>query len=550
VLEKSDVISARGGIAAALAAAGVETVRTAEVSLTVVDPWAVGGGDEAAEEFLRDLASDPDRVSAWLGVATRSDPATLSAGLADLATASGDESLQTLVASLSAAFQAQDLDSRDALIGVALDEGPARDLMGKVFSRLGSVDLAKTLCGGTYGRNMLSMSSALSRLPLAERMSEVLGQVKELLPGAGHDAKELDFLEHMIEVRMSPNAEAALVDARPIYKQVAELTRVGVEQMDGARDVVAGARGRADDSAVSTMLTLLDQQQDYELYCRTLDALAGMVAPLLERGRLDLSALVVKELAARGSRAVQPWPELAGRLRSTIAEATGQRTMKALVSALAADPGGLADARALIQHTGEAGSEAFIDEALAHKPDGLDIAERIAGRRVVDMLAAAAPRAQWFSVAALVARLATETDARSHQAIESLLKRPDDQSRREVATGLAKTGGLATVRYFEKLVRDASPEVAIAAIRALGRAAVPGAVALLKTRLDELDIDGKDFPVAREIIGALAHTHEAVAVGVLEALAGRRALIKRGHFAEVQALARQALAQRSKEAGR
>jgi hypothetical protein len=325
VLEKSDVISARGGIAAALAAAGVETIRTAEVSLTVVDPWAVAGGDEAAEEFLRDLASDPDRISAWLGVATRSDPATLSAGLADLATASGDESLQTLIASLSSAFQAQDLDSRDALVGVALDEGPARDLMGKVFSRVGTADLAKTLCGGTYGRNMLSMSSALSRLPLAERMSEVLGQVKELLPAAGHDAKELDFLEHMIEVRRRPGAEASLVDAQPLYKQAAELTRVGVEQVDGARHGVVSARRRADDSAVSTMLTLLDQQQDFELYCRTLDALAGMVAPLLERGRLDLSALVVKELAARGSRAVQPWPELAGRLRSTIAEATGQR---------------------------------------------------------------------------------------------------------------------------------------------------------------------------------------------------------------------------------
>ena len=42
--------------------------------------------------------------------------------------------------------------------------------------------------------------------------------------------------------------------------------------------------------------------------------------------------------------------------------------------------------------TGDAGAEAFIDEALAHKPGGLEIAERVAGRRVVDMLAAAAPR--------------------------------------------------------------------------------------------------------------------------------------------------------------
>jgi hypothetical protein len=550
VIEKPEDLRERGGIAAVLASAGVETVRTADVSLTVVDPWAIAGGDEVAEEFLRDLAGDPQRVSTWLGVASKSDPATLSAGLADLAAASGDENLQTLVASLSSAFDAQDLDSRDALLGVALDDGPARDLMGRVFSRVGAADLAKTLCGGTYGRNMLSMSSALSRLPLAERMTEVLAQVKDLLPEAGHNAKELAFLEHMLEVRRSGTPETALAEAQPLYRQVADLARVDAAQVNGAREDVSASARRADDSAVATMLTLLDQQQDFGLYCRTLDALAGMVAPLLERGRLDLSARVVSELAARESRAVQPWPELTGKLRGAVAEATGRRTMKALVAALAADPAGLSAAREIVQHSTDTGTTAFVEEALAHKPDGLAIAERVAGRRIVDMLSAAAPHAQWFQVAPLVARLVGEPDHRSQQAIETLMSRADDQSRREAATGFAAAGGPIALRHLATLMRDASGEVAIAAVRAVGRSATPGAATTLRTRLEEIDIDGKDFSLAREVIGALAHTPDSAADSILDTLASRRAFIKRGHFAEVQELARQALAQRSKGAER
>ena len=72
----------------------------------------------------------------------------------------------------------------------------------------------------------------------------------------------------------------------------------------------------------------------------------------------------------------------------------------------------------------------------------------------------------------------------------------------------------------------------------------------LRARLDELDVDGKDFAVARELIGALAHTGDPGATEVLAGLASRRALIKRGHFAEVQDLANQALSQRAKAGGR
>jgi hypothetical protein len=543
VLEKPGDVGGRGGLAAVIAAAGVEAVRVSEVSLTVVDPMSDAREDDA-DEFLRQLASDPNRVGAWLGVAARSDPVALAGSLADLARAAGPENIQALADSLGAAMKAQDQDARDSLVGVAMDPGTARDLIGRVFSRMPAGDVAHTLTDGAYGRNMLSMSAALAKLPLAERMNEVLEQVRHLLPEIGHSAKEMAFLEHMLEVRAGDRAEASLADAEPGYRQVAELAVVDADQIAGARQDVEQAAGRADESAVATLLTLLDQQDDFALYCRTLDSLAGMVPSLIERGRLALAARVVGELGARESRAHQPWPDLTGRLRSAIADATSRRSMKALIAAVAADAQGTRPAQEIVKQAGDTAAGVFIEEALALKPDGLAVAEAIAGRRLVDMLVAAAPRVQWFSVAPLAARLVAEPDLRSRAAVETLVKRPDAQSRRETAAGLATTGGPAAFEHLAVLMRDPSAEVAIAAIRAVGRLGEPGA-RHLGTRLDELDIDGKDFPAAREILGALARSSDAAAPAILERLASRRAIIKRGHFAEVNDLARQAMAQRS-----
>jgi hypothetical protein len=549
VMEKPEDIRSRGGLAAVIQAAGVEAVRVAEVSLTVVDAFG-SEMDTDTDGFLRELATDPDRVSAWLGVAAKGDPASLATGLDDLARAAGEGNLQALLDSLRTAMGSQDGEIRDSLVGVALDPGGARDLLGRVFGQMPPSDLAKTLCGGTYGRNMLSMSTALTRLPLADRMSEVLSQVQALLPASGRTPKEIAFLEHMLDARSRAEAELPLATSQPAYSKVAELARIDPAHVAGARDEVGQATLRTDSSAVSMMLTLLDQQSDYRLYCETLDSLAGMVPLLIERGNLSLAARVVTELATRESRTQQPWPDLAERLRNVIAEATSRRSMKALIAAVAADPMSLDAAREMMRRSGDSAGAAFIDEALVFKPDGLAVAERIVGRRIVDMLSSAAARVQWFQVAPLVARLAREADARALQAIEALSHRTDAQSRREVAAGLAAAGGPTAQRALAPLLRDASAEVAVAAVRAAGKSDAPGTAKMLGSRLDELDLDGKDFDLGREIIGALSRTTDPSATAILEQLSRRRALIKRGHFTEVQDLVRQALSQRASGGGR
>jgi len=78
----------------------------------------------------------------------------------------------------------------------------------------------------------------------------------------------------------------------------------------------------------------------------------------------------------------------------------------------------------------------------------------------------------------------------------------------------------------------------------MGRSTVPGAAAELQRRFDELDCDGKDFIPCREIIGALARSADPSATAALEHIVARKALIKRGHFAEISDLAKQALSAR------
>ena len=68
---------------------------------------------------------------------------------------------------LSQAFTSQRPESKDVLLSLSLDGGPTRDLTGAVLSLLPTGEVADSIVGGGFGRNMLSVSTALTRLPLS-----------------------------------------------------------------------------------------------------------------------------------------------------------------------------------------------------------------------------------------------------------------------------------------------------------------------------------------------------------------------------------------------
>ncbi|MBU4555541.1 MAG: hypothetical protein KJ747_01550 [Actinobacteria bacterium] len=537
-----------GGFAALLSAAGIESVRAVDVALTVLDLSALpeDGVDDA---FLQELATDAEKLAAWMAAATAGDPRVFGEGLIEIANSAGADGMARMLEALATAFMRQTSDSRDVLLGLSFSEGPLREITGGMFGNLADTQLAESLADGLFGANMLSLSNALTGLPLESRLAEVKAQVQAMLKDGGHADKELTFLEHMVEVRRQPDPEIALIDTEPLYRKVALASAIPAEEVARLRAETTGARSAADRAGVSTMLALLDQQKDFDLYCRGLNGLAAMVPRLIQDGEIDIAQRVLNELTTREARAIQPWPELTDQLRAAITTAVSQQAMAALLRAVTSDPTTLTAAREIARVAGDAAGPAIIAEAITNQGEGLKAAEDILGRRVIDLLAAQLPHAQWFQIAPVVARLVSETDPRAQQAIMATAQRTDEQSRREVAAGLAQGTSPWSARLLAEMTSDSSTEVAIAAVRALGKATVPGAAGHLALRLEKLDVDNKDFLLCREMIEALARTTDPDADRVLERLAGRKTIIKRGHFAEVQDLARQAVSARLSRGG-
>ena len=536
-------VRASGGLAALVTAEAIENIRVTDVALTVAEE-TMPADVENVDEFLRELATDPNKLAAWIAAAAHGDPAALAEGLAELRRAAAADA--RLAQSLATAFEMLDADGRDAILTVSMEPGEVRQLAGSAFGLLPTDAIANALAQGVYGQNMLSLSSALTRLPLAERMRSVFGELSSALEAVGKSAKERDFLDHMVEVRTKGIPEPSLTDADG-YRQIAEMARASAEEVGEARTAAADEH-EVSRRSVDTLLMLLDQQGDFDLYCGAADSVAGTVPTLLKQGDLKLATRVIAELATRATRAKQPWPGLDERLRASMKKAFSASSIKGLLAAVVADPACANEAAELVRHAGDAAYEQVATEAIPLKAPGLAAAELLIGRRLVDQLAMLAPRLQWYQVGPVARRLACESDHRASEALRGLIGRADEQSRREAAQGLSEAGS-AGVPPLARMLRDSSLQVVIVAARGLARSGATDGARAIGARLDELDIDGKDFLAGREMISALARIPGDESAAVLRKLASRKALIKRGHFAEVQQLASQALDLQSK-AGR
>ena len=544
VISPLDETRASGGVAAVLASQNVDAIRVAEVQLTVIEATEVVD-DVDLDAFLRELLQNSEALSAWITASSASDPAAFQDGLEELLTVAGPD-FERLVASLAGAFRLQDSRGRDALLGVALDPGEVRHLVGSMLALLGTGEIAESLVGGLFGQNMLALSSALTRLPLAGRTDAVTEDVRSLLPASGHTEKEIAFLGHMIDVRSSTDPEAPLVERDSRFRAAADAATLPHDVIARAREAVVDSGAALNAASVRTMLMLLDQQHDFELYCRTAETLAMSVPRLVEQGELALAVRVVTELSSRESRSAQPWPELAAQLKTAIANAVGQRTMAALVRAVSENPAALPSARDLLAVSDDHGSRAFVTEAIALGPEGLQVAEQLLGRRLTDLLNVLAPTTPWFLLRPVAERLARAGDERSIATLSGILRRGDDQARREVIEGLAAAGCPAAAPLLAQALADPKPDVAIVAARSLGTSDMPGATRLLTDRLRDLDLDGRDFLLAQEIIGSLARLPDPEAAVTLDRLSRRRQIIKRGHYAQIQELVHQAIAYRSR----
>lgn len=544
LLQEPAQIRASGGAAAAIALGGAETIVVSEVALTTVGPETVQPGADI-DAFLRELAGDERKLAAWLAAAAAGDPAALADGLAELARAVGDGGAARLEQVLGSAFVGQSVNARDAIVGLALNENAASPLLHGMLKSLTPHDLASSISDGLYAQNMLSMSNVLNTLTLGSSLDSILAELRPMLQDEGHTDRELTFLSHMLEARTA--SESALAERVPDFRAVAGLAQVDGGTLDAARTEVRASKQQVNSRTVNMMLSLLDQQADFTLWSRTLGNLAGIVPTLLAEGDLPLAEKVIRDLSSREARTKQPWPGLTEKVAEALERATGGDAMASLAASVARDASMTEPARNILKHVGVHAQQRFVLAALADKEhDGLAAADALLGRRLIDILAAAEPDLQWHQAGVVAGRLAAEADQRAQQAVAALAHRPDQRFRQEVARGLGTASSAQALHLLEELTRDPALEVAVAAVRSLGRTSALGAAIALDRVFEAIDAIGKDFPLAREVLGSLSRTPDPGATSVLQRIAGQRALIKRGHFAEIQSLAGQALASRTK----
>jgi hypothetical protein len=539
-----DEVRAEGGVAALAAAGGVEHLRIAEVRLAVVEQALDA---EETDALLLALSDDPGDLAAWYAAASAGDSAAFEAELESLVRSAGPEGEGRLVRSLGTTFKSQPPTGQDALLSLAMKPGLTRDFVGSMFEGFDATQIAGSILSGTFGKNMLALSNALSNLPLEDAASEVRAEVQAMLARTGHTSSETDFLDHMLEVRANREPEPPLVDADRTYNAVLAAATLSDDDVARARDAVAASGRDISAAGVRTMLAILDDQTDFERYCKSAENLAATVPSLIEQGNLGLAARVLSELSGRQTHNAGPWPELCQRLEAALEVAAGERSMNALVKAVAADPARTDEAREIVRYAGDSAGPSLVVAAIAQKDAGIAVAEELLGRRVIDLLNAAAPDTSWHLVGPVARRLTAEGDPRSVATVEALLARPDEQSRREVVSALASVGGPVANRLLANALRDPRPETVATAARAIARSGEPGSAALLAARLGELDVDRGDYAQAKELIGALARTPGPEADEALATLGSRRAFIKRGHFADIQALV--AEAQRARKGG-
>jgi len=528
------------GMQSALSAAGVLSIRVIPVVLQKVEaPPEIP--EEEADRFFSELAADAMRLALWLRSLLAFDDEGLIEGLRTLADAAQD--LPTFGMTLSDAFFELDQDAKDRLFEAFIELEPLREIAVATLENLSPLEVVSALRGGQFQKSPLALSYAITSLPVTYPVSELKTEVRDALRAADVPDSEVGFLERMIDLRSAGAPEPSLADAKPVYRAMVETSRLAPEQLAAAR-ADGEARARLNVTSAGTLMVLLDAARDLRSYSRVLEALARAVPHLLEIGNPDLAMWVLREYTRRVQHSDKPWPELQDRLARAHEVSCGPESMSALLGLFSADPRAVEYAKELVTLGGDKAASSMATAALASEVEGgMEFAESVLGRRLPELLAPEAPRADGRHAAKLALLFARDAGPWCMQALGQLVVRSEDRVRAETARGIGAAGGEAVVAFLPRLLRDPSKSVVKVTIAVLGRMGDAGAMAMLAQRLLEIDSD-KDIGVAREIIAVLASSPVPLAGTALEEAAGKGSFMRKGRVAEMRQAAQEALVSR------
>lgn len=590
-------IEGAGGFEARLWELGVGTITVTEAHVSLVDAGALAAMEAGAESASMSRADIDELLAAAYGGRAR-DQITIArfigdresvasylsstfaeggltgllqagdrfAELAEVAYEVGTgENRYELLRSLGQALDDLDPDlRRSLLLEQVLPEARTSEAMASVVRQLDIDEVCRMLVDGMEesqaSREGLARAiRTLALISLADR-EEVVSAAGAALRGGGFgEGVVSDVLEMTAPSRLTVRERSATAVAqdRPVdaifrLMDLAPTPHRDEEEPAEDPDVAAlrveARRGLTDGDVIMALVSLVALDPRSNQFASTMSVLEDSLDLLIERGEIEVAADTADALGA-AAKDEQLEPEQRERLLAAVGKFTKPTDVRALAHALRLFKPGSPEyeaARRLLDTLGALAIEPMLEQ-LADEPD---MAVR---KSIIDVLCEMAPGyinelgahardPRWFVVRNVVAILGSTRSSAVLPYLERTVRHADARVRREATRACA---GISDRLAHEMLIAGLSDEdaqnVQLAA-RYLGSSGVRGAVGVLEQVAKGEGRGNRDTGPRVEAIEAIGRLGASEALPTLEALAGKRAIMRGARVRELKAAAESAIA--------
>lgn len=594
-------IEAAGGFEARLWDLGVSTITVSEARISVMDVAATEEDmsgrlaltraqlDDALAGAYAGRSRDQVTIARFLGdtpavagyitdTYRREDgqPDIMSAGerfaeLAEIAYEAGGEGGRAeLLQALGDAFRELDPDiQRHLLVEQLLPEARTNEALASVVRQMDIDEVCRAIVADIESdpATREGLARAIRNLALISMSNreDVVSAAGAAMRGAGLDE---EFVSEVIEmaspsrvlVRQTTGAPAgAERPAEAIFKLI-DMAPGGTQQVADADPGIESLRSEArrgitDGDVIMTLVSLVAMDPSDHHFASTMSMLEDSLDTLIERGDIDVAADAADALMDAAENPELD-PEQQSRLRNAIGRFTKPGDIRVVAHALrlyAPDTEEHKAARRLLDALGPAAVAPLLEQ-LADEPD------MTVRKSLVDVLASSAARhinelgefisdPRWYVVRNVVQILGSTRSSAVLPYMERTIRHPEPRVRREAVRALSTINDRMAHELLAAALNDEDAQNVQLAARYLGAADVRVAIPVLEQVARGEGRGSRATGPRVEAIEALGRMRAVEALPTLEALAGKRAIIKAAKVRELRSAAESSIARIRAEGG-
>lgn len=588
-------LAAAGGFEARLWELGVDTVTVAEAHVSLAESPIVEDLPEQAPERLPITEIDELLAAAYGGrprdqrVLTRfmGDSLSVRDYLTETFSGMGDHSAAMAVigekfSELAHVASAQDVEERvqlfrslaealmdmepdvrrELLVDHVLPEAKTSDAVASVIRQMDVDAVCRMLVDGVDADNVSreGLARAIRNLALISMASreDVMNAAGAAMRGAGFAEEAVgSVLEtaapSRIELREASAASAAEEQPVEAIFKLMDLAPTPVasfvkDDPGVVRLQEEARRGITDGDVIGALVTLVTLDPREGPFTSTMAMLEDSLELLVDRGDIDVAADAAETLLAAMDN-LSLSDEQHTRLKKAVSRFAEPKSIRTVMQALRLYPPGSAEhdaARRLLDRLGPAVIPPLLEQ-LADEPD------MAARKSMVDLLSELANQniqelgkfigdPRWYVTRNVVNILGATHSSAALPYLERTLRHSEPRVRRETVRALSGIQDRLSVEMLVAALQDDDPQNVQLAARYLGMAGERRAVPALEVVARGEGRGNRDTGPRVEAIEALGRLGAKEALPTLEALAGKRAILRQGRARELRAAADSSIA--------